>query len=154
MCHPGDSLMTDKGFNVQDIFEKYDAKRSIYHICIHKKQISNQAIMTDRRVASKRFTPFTNGSRVFIMLQRQNKLPLNITMDTAISRSILARVYTDSIHSYRHVFTCPFWLLGSVGFWRLQQRSEATYFKYIFGLDIWFGGFYNAKLSRIAVNFV
>ena len=54
MCDPGDSLMADKGFNVQDLFENVDVKINIPSFFKKKNRISNKQLKSDRQIASKR----------------------------------------------------------------------------------------------------
>ena len=54
MCDPGDSIMADKGFNVQDLFERYDVQINIPTFFKKKNQISGKTIKSDRMISSKR----------------------------------------------------------------------------------------------------
>ena len=53
MCDPGDSIMVDKGFNVQDIFAPYDVTVHVPTF-MAKKRLSVAAVAKDRRISSKR----------------------------------------------------------------------------------------------------
>ena len=53
-CEPGDSIMADKGFNVQDLFERADVKINIPSFFKKKNRMSNKQIKSDRQIASKR----------------------------------------------------------------------------------------------------
>ena len=53
ICDPGDSIMSDKGFNVQDLFAPQDAKVNIP--TFFKKKIGCQiTVLRDRKISSKR----------------------------------------------------------------------------------------------------
>ena len=54
MCTPGDSLMADKGFNVQDLFERNDVRINIPTFFRKKNRLSNKTVKADRQIASKR----------------------------------------------------------------------------------------------------
>lgn len=54
MCNPGDSVMADKGFNVQDLFESRDVKINIPSFFTKKNRMNSKAISADRQIASKR----------------------------------------------------------------------------------------------------
>jgi len=54
MCSAGDSVMADKGFNVQDLFERQDVKINIPSFFQKKNRMSSRAISSDRQIASKR----------------------------------------------------------------------------------------------------
>jgi hypothetical protein len=54
MCDPKDSLMADKGFNVQDIFAPYDVTINIPTFFKKKNRMSGKTVMRDRKIASKR----------------------------------------------------------------------------------------------------
>ena len=53
-CESKDSLMADKGFNVQDIFAPYDVQINIPQFFKKKNGLSNETVMKDRKIASKR----------------------------------------------------------------------------------------------------
>lgn len=54
MCSGGDSILADKGFNVQDIFEPYDVKINMPSFFKKKNRLSNETLLSDRKIASKR----------------------------------------------------------------------------------------------------
>ena len=53
-CDPGDSIMSDKGFTVQDIFAPYDIAINIPTFMTGKNQLSSMEVLHDRKIASKR----------------------------------------------------------------------------------------------------
>lgn len=54
MCEPGDSIMADKGFNVQDLFEARRVTINIPTFFSKKNRLSGNTVMNDRKIASKR----------------------------------------------------------------------------------------------------
>lgn len=54
ICDPKDSLMADKGFNVQDIFAPYDVHINIPEFFLNKNRMSGESVQKDRKIASKR----------------------------------------------------------------------------------------------------
>ena len=54
MCDPGDSIMADKGFNVQDIFAPYDVAINIPAFFKKQNRICSSTVVSDRKLASKR----------------------------------------------------------------------------------------------------
>lgn len=54
ICEPGDSIMSDKGFNVQDLFAPNDVKVNIPTFFKKKNRISNKTVLRDRKISSKR----------------------------------------------------------------------------------------------------
>ena len=54
ICDPKDSLMADKGFNVQDIFATYDVHVNIPEFFKNKNRMSGETVQKDRKIASKR----------------------------------------------------------------------------------------------------
>jgi hypothetical protein len=54
MCDPGDSVMADKGFNVQDLFATNDVTVNIPTFFRKKNRMSGRQVLTDRKIASKR----------------------------------------------------------------------------------------------------
>ena len=54
LCDPGDSLMADKGFNVQDIFATSDVTINIPTFFKKKNRMSGDTVIKDRKIASKR----------------------------------------------------------------------------------------------------
>ena len=53
-CDPKDSLMADKGFNVQDIFAPFDVQINIPNFFSKKNRMSGDTVLKDRKIASKR----------------------------------------------------------------------------------------------------
>ena len=53
MSEPGDSVMADKGFNVQDLFEARDVVVNIPTFFRKKNRLSGAAVCKDRKIASK-----------------------------------------------------------------------------------------------------
>ena len=53
-CSSGDSVMADKGFDVQDLFAPYDVTVNIPSFFKKTNQISGKAVLRDRRIASKK----------------------------------------------------------------------------------------------------
>ena len=51
---PSDSVMADKGFNVQDLFIPYNVRINIPEFFKKKNRMSEQSVMKDRKIASKR----------------------------------------------------------------------------------------------------
>ncbi|XP_048255705.1 uncharacterized protein LOC124115319 [Haliotis rufescens] len=54
MCDPGDSIMADKGFNVQDIFAPKDVTINMPTFFSKKNRMSGKTVMRDRKISSKR----------------------------------------------------------------------------------------------------
>lgn len=54
MCDNGDSIMSDKGFNVQDLFEHRNIVVNIPTFFRKTNRLSHQTVMKDRLIASKR----------------------------------------------------------------------------------------------------
>ena len=54
MCDPGDSVMADKGFNVQDMFASQDVTVNIPTFFKKTNRLSGKVILRDRRISSKR----------------------------------------------------------------------------------------------------
>ena len=54
ICDPGDSFMTDKGFNVQDLFATKNVKINIPSFFKKKNRMSGSIVLNDRKVSSKR----------------------------------------------------------------------------------------------------
>ena len=53
-CDTGDSIMSDKSFNVQDIFAPYNVKVNIPTFLRKKNQLSTKEVLGERKVACKR----------------------------------------------------------------------------------------------------
>lgn len=54
LCEPGDSIMADKGFNVQDIFAPLDVSINIPTFFKKKNKMSGASVLRDRKISSKR----------------------------------------------------------------------------------------------------
>lgn len=54
MCDAGDSIMSDKGFNVEDLFIPYQIQINIPTFFKKKNRICQKTIRKDRRISSKR----------------------------------------------------------------------------------------------------
>lgn len=54
MCDPGDSIMADKGFNVQDLFAPYNVTINVPTFFKKKNRMSGKIVMKDRQISSKR----------------------------------------------------------------------------------------------------
>jgi hypothetical protein len=54
MCDPGDSIMSDKGFNVQDLFAPKDVKVNIPTFFRKQNRMSNKIVLRDKKISSKR----------------------------------------------------------------------------------------------------
>ena len=54
MCDPGDSIMADKGFNVQDLFVPFKVTINIPTFFKKTNRLSGKVVMKDRKIASKR----------------------------------------------------------------------------------------------------
>ena len=54
ICDPGDSIMADKGFNVQDLFIPYNVMINIPSFFRKKNRLSGKTVISDRKIASKR----------------------------------------------------------------------------------------------------
>ncbi|KAE8742513.1 hypothetical protein FOCC_FOCC011923 [Frankliniella occidentalis] len=54
LCQKGDSIMADRGFNVQDLFAPQSVSINIPHFLKGKDHLPNSVIMKDRKLASKR----------------------------------------------------------------------------------------------------
>ena len=54
ICDPGDSIMSDKGFNVQDLFAPKDVKVNIPTFFKKKNRMSNHTVLRNRKISSKR----------------------------------------------------------------------------------------------------
>ena len=53
-CDPGDSIMADKGFNVQDIFAPFNITINIPTFFKKRNRMSGETVLKDRKVSSKR----------------------------------------------------------------------------------------------------
>ncbi|KAK3108230.1 hypothetical protein FSP39_003597 [Pinctada imbricata] len=54
ICDPGDSLMADKGFTIQDLFATSDVAINIPTFFKKKNRMSGETVINDRKIASKR----------------------------------------------------------------------------------------------------
>ena len=54
LCDPGDEIMSDKGFNVQDLFAGDSVKITIPTFFKKKNRMSQKTILHDRKISSKR----------------------------------------------------------------------------------------------------
>ena len=54
LCEPGDSVMADKGFNVQDLFARMNITVNIPTFFKKRNRISGKIILRDSKVSSKR----------------------------------------------------------------------------------------------------
>lgn len=54
MCDPKDSVMADKGFNVQDLFASRDVSINIPTFFRKKNRMSGETVVRDRKISSKR----------------------------------------------------------------------------------------------------
>lgn len=54
MCDPGDEIMADKGFNVDDIFLPYHVSLNIPTFFKKKNRLSSKTVVRDRQISSKR----------------------------------------------------------------------------------------------------
>ena len=54
MCDPNDSVMADKGFNVQDLFAAHDVTVNIPSFFKKKNRMSGRQVLSDRKISSKR----------------------------------------------------------------------------------------------------
>ncbi|CAC5357652.1 unnamed protein product [Mytilus coruscus] len=77
ICDKGDSIMADKGFNVQDLFAPYDVSINIPTFFSKKEQNDWQKFLKDRAISSKR----VHIERIIGLAKTYKilKAPLNIT---------------------------------------------------------------------------
>jgi hypothetical protein len=54
VCDKGDSIMADKGFNVQDLFAPYDVTINIPTFFRKKNRMTGKTVLKDRAISSKR----------------------------------------------------------------------------------------------------
>ncbi|XP_069109333.1 uncharacterized protein [Argopecten irradians] len=54
ICDPGDSVMADKGFNVQDLFARMDVTVNIPTFFKKRNRMNSKTLMRDRKITSKR----------------------------------------------------------------------------------------------------
>ena len=86
MCEPGDSIMADKGFNVQDLFVGRDVRVNIPTFFKKKNRMSGACVIRDRKIASKRvhIERLIGLAKTFKIL----KCPLNNTESTLATQII------------------------------------------------------------------
>jgi hypothetical protein len=53
LCEPGDNVMADKGFNVQDLFARMDVTVNLPTFFKKRNRISGKIILSNRKVSSK-----------------------------------------------------------------------------------------------------
>jgi hypothetical protein len=53
-CDPADSIMADKGFNVQDLFQSIGVSVNIPTFFRKRNRMDSKTVLRDRRIASKR----------------------------------------------------------------------------------------------------
>lgn len=77
ICDRGDSIMADKGFNVQDLFAPYDVSVNIPTFFKKKNRLTGKTVLKDRRISSKRvhIERIIGLAKTFKIL----KEPMNIT---------------------------------------------------------------------------
>jgi hypothetical protein len=54
ICDPADSIMADKGFNVQDLFQSVGVSVNIPTFFRKRNRMDSKTVLRDRRIASKR----------------------------------------------------------------------------------------------------
>lgn len=86
MCDPGDSIMADKGFDVQDLFDGAMVLVNIPTFFRKKNRMSASTVLKDRRIASKRVhvERIIGLAKTFKILQN----PLNNTESSLASEII------------------------------------------------------------------
>ncbi|XP_071086338.1 uncharacterized protein [Haliotis cracherodii] len=102
MCDPKDSIMADKGFNVQDLFAPYDVHINIPTFFRKKNRMSGRTVMKDRRISSKRahIERFIGGMKTYkILTEKLNateiKLASRITFICAMLFNFRNKLVTD-----------------------------------------------------------
>ena len=77
LCEPGDSIMADKGFNVQDLFVSRGVHVNHPEFFKKKNRLSNETVLKDRKIASERIhiERIIGLAKTFKIL----KVPLNRT---------------------------------------------------------------------------
>lgn len=88
LCEPGDSVMSDKGLNVQDLFASKDVTMNIPTIFKKQKRMSGNTVSRDRNISSKRvhIERIIGLAKTFKIL----KGPLNSTETKSASEIIFA----------------------------------------------------------------
>ena len=96
-CDPGDSIMADKGFNVQDLFESRMVTANIPTFFRKRNRMSGGAVLKDRKIASKR----VHVERVIGLAKTYNilKQPMNNTESALASQIIKVCFYLCSFRS-------------------------------------------------------
>lgn len=77
ICDKGDSIMADKGFNVQDLFAPYDVTINIPTFFRKKNRMTGKTVLKDRAISSKR----VHIERIIGLAKTYKilKEPLNVT---------------------------------------------------------------------------
>ena len=77
MCDPGDVVLADKGFNVQDLFAPYDVTVNHPTFFTKKNRLTGDLVMKDRKIASKRVhvERVIGQAKTYLILKK----PLNAT---------------------------------------------------------------------------
>lgn len=77
LCDKGDSIMADKGFNVQDLFAPYDVTINIPTFFRKKNRMTGKTVLKDRAISSKRI----HIERIIGLAKTYKilKEPLNVT---------------------------------------------------------------------------
>lgn len=77
LCDKGDSIMADKGFNVQDLFAPYDVTINIPTFFRKKNRMTGKTVLKDRAISSKR----VHIERIIGLAKTYKilKEPLNVT---------------------------------------------------------------------------
>ena len=77
LCDKGDSIMADKGFNVQDLFAPYDVTINIPTFFRKKNRMTGKTVLKDRAISSKR----VHIERIIGLVKTYKilKEPLNVT---------------------------------------------------------------------------
>ncbi|XP_062587737.1 uncharacterized protein LOC134249389 [Saccostrea cucullata] len=91
LFEPGDSLMADKGFNVQDLFAPKDVTVNIPSFFKQKNRMSGKTVLRDRKISSKRvhIERLIGLGKTYKIL----KTPLNTT-ETKLASEILFVCFT------------------------------------------------------------
>ena len=91
LCDPGDSIMSDKGFDVQDLFIPFDVAVNIPTFFSKKNQMTGKSVLRDRKIASKRVhvERFIGLAKTFKILTS----PLN-SSETLLSSDIIFICFT------------------------------------------------------------
>ena len=86
MCDPGDSVMADKGFDVQDLFDQYMVNVNIPTLFRKKNRMSAGTVLKERKIASKR----VHVERIIGLAKTYNilKAPMNNT-ESAMATEII-----------------------------------------------------------------